>query len=165
MDIRPEVAADEAAISRVITAAFLEAEHRGGNEARIVETLRRAGSLAVSLVAAEDDRIVGHVAFSPVTIDGRSGGWFGLGPVAVLPERQGDGIGSALIEAGLAELRLQGSGGCVVLGDPLFYRRFGFAADPNFRLAGVPAEYFQRLMFKDEPRGGLVEYHPAFEIA
>jgi putative acetyltransferase len=164
VEIRPETPADEAAISSLITAAFLEAEHSGGNEARIVEALRQAAALTVSLVAAKDDRIVGHVAFSPVTVDGRSDGWFGLGPVAVAPGRQRQGIGSALIEAGLAQLRAQGSIGCVVLGEPAYYRRFGFAADPNLRLAGVPAEYFQRLVFDDQPCGGLVKYHPAFEI-
>ena len=148
----------------MIAAAFLEAEHSGGNEARIVETLREAGSLTVSLVATENDRIVGHVAFSPVTIDGRSDGWFGLGPVAVVPDRQGDGIGSALIQAGLTQLRVQGSTGCVVLGEPAYYRRFGFGADPNLRLAGVPAEYFQALVFKEEPCSGLVKYHPAFDV-
>jgi len=162
--VRPEISADEAAISRVITAAFLEAEHTGGNEAKIVETLRNAAALTVSLVATEHDRIVGHVAFSPITIDERSDGWFGLGPVAVLPGRQRDGIGSALIQVGLAQLRAQGSSGCVVLGEPAYYRRFGFAADPNFRLVGVPADYFQRLMFKEQRSGGLVKYHPAFEI-
>ncbi|HEX5259332.1 MAG TPA: N-acetyltransferase [Sphingomicrobium sp.] len=112
----------------------------------------------------ENDRIAGHVAFSPVTVDGLSEGWFGLGPVAVVPDRQGHGIGSALIEAGLVLLRAQGSTGCVVLGEPAYYRRFGFTADPNLRLAGVPANYFQRLMFKQELCGGLVKYHPAFEI-
>lgn len=162
VNIRPEIPADEAAISAVITAAFLEAEHSSGNEAKIVETLREARSLSVSLAAIDNDRIVGHVAFSPVTVDGRSDGWLGLGPVAVLPLRQREGIGSALIEAGLAQLRVQGSRGCVVLGDPAYYRRFGFTADPKLRLVGVPAEYFQRLLFKEQPRSGVVEYHPAF---
>jgi putative acetyltransferase len=162
--IRSEMPADEAAISRVISAAFLEAEHSGGSEARIVETLRKAGGLTVSLVAVENDRIVGHVAFSPVTVDERSNGWLGLGPVAVVSDRQRGGIGSALIEAGLAQLRVQDASGCVVLGEPGYYRRFGFAADPNFRLAGVDAEYFQRLLFKEQLCGGLVKYHPAFDI-
>jgi putative acetyltransferase len=162
--IRSETPADAAEISSVITAAFLEAAHSGGNEARIVETLREAGSLTVSLVATENDMIVGHVAFSPVTIDGRSNGWFGLGPVAVVQDRQGHGIGSALIDAGLAQLRARGSRGCVVLGEPAYYRRFGFVHDPNLRLAGVPAEYFQALMFKEEPCGGLVKYHAAFDV-
>jgi putative acetyltransferase len=165
MEIRPEIPSDEKAISELITAAFLEAEHSGGNEARIVDALRKAGSLSVSLVATENGEIVGHVAFSPVTIDDRSDGWFGLGPVAVVPDRQGEGVGSALIEAGLAELRAAGSKGCVVLGEPAYYSRFGFAADPYLWLAGVPPEYFQALKFEEQPCGGEVKYHAAFGMA
>jgi putative acetyltransferase len=151
-------------MSKVITAAFLEAEHSDGNEAKIVERLREAAALTVSLVATNDEMIVGHVAFSPVTVDGRSDGWFGLGPVAVLPDRQRHGIGTALIQTGLAQLRAQGSIGCVVLGEPGYYCRFGFEVDPDLRLGGVPAEYFQRLKFNEQPCGGLVKYHPAFGI-
>jgi putative acetyltransferase len=164
VDIRPEIPGDAAAISSVITSAFLEAEHTGGNEALIVDKLRDAASLSVSLVATENDRIVGHIAFSPVTVDGRNEGWFGLGPVAVVPDRQGHGIGSALIEAGLDQLRMRGSRGCVVLGEPAYYGRFGFVHDANLSLAGVPPEYFQSLMFKEQPCAGLVKYHPAFDI-
>ena len=165
MDIRPEIPADAAAIFSVITSAFLEAEHSGGNEAVIVDKLRDAASLSVSLVATENDRIVGHVAFSPVTVDRQSDGWFGLGPVAVVPRRQAQGIGSALIEAGLASLRARGSNGCVVLGEPAYYRRFGFTAHPSLRLAGVPPEYFQQLKFTEQSCRGMVEYHAAFEIS
>ena len=164
MDIRPEIPADAAAIFSVITSAFLEAEHSGGNEAVIVDKLRDAASLSVSLVATENDRIVGHVAFSAVTVDRQSDGWFGLGPVAVVPDRQRGGIGTALIEAGLHQLRIMGSSGCVVLGEPAYYGRFGFVHDPNLRLAGVPPDYFQSLMFKGQPCAGLVKYHPAFDI-
>lgn len=164
MAIRPERRGDEGAISAVIAAAFLEAEHRGGNEARIVEALRAANCLAVSLVATKDHSILGHAAFSPVTLDGRSDGWFGLGPVAVLPRWRRLGIASELIEAGIAALRERGARGCVVLGDPGFYGRFGFIADANFRLPGAPAEYFQRLSFHEASDGGLVRYHPAFEV-
>jgi putative acetyltransferase len=164
MEIRSETSSDEEAISKVITAAFLRAEHSGGNEAKIVEALRKARSLAVSLVATENEEIVGHVAFSPVTIDGRSDDWFGLGPVAVVPNRQEKGIGSALIEAGLATLRVRGSKGCVVLGEPAYYSRFGFTADPHLSLAGVPPEYFQQLKFKEQAGGGVVKYHAAFEM-
>jgi len=165
MEIRPEIPSDEKAISELITAAFLEAEHSGGNEARIVDALRKSGSLSVSFVATENGKIVGHVAFSPVTIDDRGDGWFGLGPVAVVPDRQGEGVGSALIEAGLAELRAAGSKGCVVLGEPAYYSRFGFAADPYLWLAGVPPEYFQALKFEEQPCGGEVKYHAAFGMA
>ena len=149
MQIRPEAPSDEEAISAVINAAFLEAEHRGGNEAQVVLDLRGAGGLAISLVAIENDRIVGHVAFSPVMIDGENKGWFGVAPVAVLPLHHRKGIGSALIEAGLARLRAEGAAGCVVLDEPTYYARFGFSADATLRLEGVPPEYFQRLSFDD----------------
>jgi putative acetyltransferase len=105
MQIRPEARCDEEAISAVITAAFLQAVHSGGNEAEIVVALRSAASLAVSLVATESDSVVGHVAFSPVLIQGQDEGWFGLAPVAVLPLHHRRGVGCALIEAGLARLR------------------------------------------------------------
>lgn len=162
MQIRPEEPADEELIRAVITSAFLEAEHSDGNEAAIVDGLRNAGALTISLVAASDGTIVGHVAFSPVMIDGVHDGWFGLGPVSVSPICQREGIGAALIEAGLAHLKRQGSKGCVVLGDPAYYRRFGFAVDPGLRLAGVPPEYFQRLSFGEPHRSGTVTYHPEF---
>jgi putative acetyltransferase len=164
MEIREEQRGEERAIAALIGAAFAGAAHSGGNEAAIVDALRRTDSLAVSLVAAEDGAIVGHVAFSPVATGGRTAGWFGLGPVAVRPERQRRGIGQSLIEAGLARLRAQGAKGCVVLGDPAYYRRFGFAADPAFQLAGVPPEYFLRLAFDSAARGGSVDYHPAFGV-
>jgi len=163
MEIRPELPGDQSAIAQVVTAAFLEAEHSGGNEPEIVDLLRTAGTLSVSLVATEDERIIGHVAFSPVAIDGRSDGWFGLGPVAVEPRRQREGIGRALIEAGIAELRQRGAKGCVVLGDPAYYARFGFAADPGLCLPGVPAEYFQGLPFDGQSCSGVVSYQPAVD--
>ncbi len=162
MQIRPEEFADEEFIRAVTTSAFLEAEHSDGNEASIVDGLRNTGALTISLVAANDGTIVGHVAFSPVMIDGIHDGWFGLGPVSVNPNYQREGVGAALIEAGLADLRREGAKGCVVLGDPDYYRRFGFAVDPDLRLPGVPPEYFQRLSFNGQPQRGSVTYHPAF---
>lgn len=162
MQIRPEKPADEELIRAVTTSAFLEAEHSDGNEASIVDGLRNTGALTISLVAADDMTIIGHVAFSPVMIDGIHDGWFGLGPVSVNPDCQRKGVGTALIKAGLADLRLQGAKGCVVLGDPHYYRRFGFSIDLDLRLPGVPQEYFQRLSFDGQPRSGSVTYHPAF---
>ena len=82
------------------------------------------------------------VNFSPVLIDGEECGWFGLGPVAVEPERQRERIGTALIEHGLAHLRARGARGCVVLGDPAYYRRFGFEPDRTLAYPAAPAEYF-----------------------
>ena len=162
MNVRPERAGEEQAIAALITRAFAGAAHASGEEAAIVERLRRDGDLEAAFVAVDEGRIVGHVAFSPVLIDDKPGHWFGLGPVAVAPERQGEGIGAALIEHGLAYLRTKGARGCVLLGDPGYYRRFGFAADPALTYPGPPPEYFQRIVFIGQAPRGVVSYSPAF---
>jgi putative acetyltransferase len=159
--IRPERPGDETAISRVIGTAFAEADHSAGTEARIVEQLRASRSLALSLVA-DRDGLMGHVAFSPVEVSDGSAGWFGLGPVAVLPHRQGAGIGAALIAEGLDHLRRNGAAGCVVLGEPAYYGRFGFRHDPALVYPGPPPEYFQCLVLSGKPARGTVRYAPAF---
>ncbi|WP_374442753.1 GNAT family N-acetyltransferase [Stella sp.] len=161
--IRLERPGDAPAIAAVVRTAFAGARHRSGTEAAIVAALRAAGALTLSLVASEDGDLVGHVAFSPVTVDGRAVGWFGLGPVAVRPDRQGGGIGQALIREGLDRLRRLGAAGCVVLGAPGFYARFGFVTDAGLRYGGAPPEYFQRLAFTGgPPPAGEVAYHPGF---
>jgi putative acetyltransferase len=162
--VRGETAIDCLAIEAVTTAAFLHAEHRSGTEQHIVAALRKADQLSVSLVVELDGRIVGHVAVSPVTISDGSDGWYGLGPISVLPEFQRTGIGSALMREALAALRQRGARGCVLLGDPAYYQRFGFAPNPRLVLPGVPAEYFQALPFVDALPTGTVTYHAAFDI-
>lgn len=162
IDVRTERPEDATAIGAVTTAAFAGAVHSSGTEAAIVAALRAAGALSVSLVALGNGEIVGHVAFSPVTIDGEGSGWFGLGPVSVRPDRQRAGIGRALIEEGLARLSAGGAAGCVVLGDPAYYARFGFVADPALRYADAPPAYFQRLVFSGPPPAGRVTYHVGF---
>ena len=163
MQIRDERREDHDAIRALTTAAFLDAPHSGGTEAAIVDALRDAGALAVSLVAVEKGRVVGHVAFSAVTIDGKRQGWYGLGPVSVEPARQRGGVGSALIREGLGRLRAMGAGGCVVLGDPAYYGRFGFVSVPALSYPGVPAEYFQRLVLSGDSPAGVVAYHAGFD--
>ncbi|WP_089177373.1 N-acetyltransferase [Bosea sp. AS-1] len=165
MPIRLEQPGDADAIRALTTEAFATAPHSSGTEVAIVDGLRAAGELTLSLVAVEDGEIVGHVAFSPVTIDGAERGWFGLGPVSVRPGRQHSGIGSELIREGLRRLRENGAGGCVLLGDPAYYGRFGFANDPALVLEGVPPEYFMRLGFGAEQPAGTVRYHAAFDGA
>lgn len=162
MIIRDEQPGDAALIRKLVGEAFADAAHSSGTEGKIVDALREAGALAVSLVAIEDADIVGHVAISPVSTGGAVG-WFGLGPVAVVPERQRGGIGSALIEETLARLRQRRAAGCVVLGDPHFYRKFGFSHDPKVTFAGAPPEYFLVLDFGNGRPSGSVEYHPAFD--
>ncbi|NHF73647.1 GNAT family N-acetyltransferase [Paracoccus xiamenensis] len=159
--IRPETPADAAAISALTTAAFAGAEHSDGTEAQIVARLRDAGALLLSLVAERDGEIIGHVAFSDVTIDGKDRGWVGLGPVSVSPGLQAGGIGSALIRDGISRLKSSRKG-CVVLGDPGYYTRFGFAVAPGLTYPDVQAEYFMALSWDGPAPMGEVAYHPAF---
>ena len=162
MLVREETAGDETAIRNLTHSAFLHAPHSNQKEADIVDGLRLASALTVSLIAEEHNDIVGHVAFSPVLINGEDLGWYGLGPVSVLPERQGQGIGSTLIREGLSRLQETGAKGCVLLGDQGYYQRFGFKADDRLKFPGVPAEYFQCLSFNGEIPIGEVSYHAAF---
>ncbi|WP_371833391.1 GNAT family N-acetyltransferase [Ferirhizobium litorale] len=160
--IRPEKPEDAAAIHRLTEIAFKDAPHSDGTEHLIVDRLRMAGALTLSLVAVEAGEVVGHVAFSPVQISSGEDGWYGLGPVSVLPALQRQGIGSALIRQGLSDLSVLGARGCVLLGNPGYYERFGFEADPNLTLADVPPEYFLRKAFSPVYAGGAVTYHPGF---
>ena len=162
MQIRPERAQDIAAIHALTREAFANAPHRDGTEQDVIDALRAAGALSVSLVAEEADGVIGHVALSPVTLRDGSDGWYGLGPVSVAPAQQGRGVGSALMRAALAALQARGANGCVLLGDPAYYGRFGFRADARLRLAGVPAEYFQAVLLRGEWPDADVRYHGAF---
>jgi putative acetyltransferase len=162
IEIRRETAADAQEIEAVTISAFLKAPHTSHTEQYIVSALRNAGKLAVSLVADANGKLIGHVAVSPVTIsDGRSA-WFGLGPISVRPEHQGRGVGSSLIREALRILREQGAAGCVLLGEPEYYRRFGFQVDPNLVLPNVPPECFQVISFESPRPCGTVAYHEAF---
>jgi len=162
MIIRQEQKHDYDAIKQVTADAFALLEHSNQTEPAMIAALRDARALTISLVATDGDEIIGHVAFSPVTIDGEDHRWFGLGPVSVRPDLQGRGVGGALIRQGLNELRAQGAAGCVLLGDPGYYRRFGFENAPDLRYLGGPPEYFMRLTFEGSDPVGQVEYHAAF---
>jgi putative acetyltransferase len=161
--IRTESPADQAAIHALTEAAFLHAAHTNHTEQFIVDALRAAGVLAISLIAEDDGEIVGHVAVSPVVLSDGSTGWFGLGPISVAPARQNQGIGATLVKHALEALRAQGAAGCVVLGEPVYYARFGFAAHAALVLPGVPAEYFQAIALRGEVPAAIVRYHAAFE--
>jgi putative acetyltransferase len=169
---RPEVAivderdGDAATIRAVTLAAFADKPYSRQTEAAIVDALRGAGALTVSLVAAEGGEILGHAAFSPVSIDGDAmRGWYGLGPISVRPDRQGGGIGSRLVREGLARLKAMGARGCVLLGDPRYYGRFGFRAYPQLVLPGLPPEYFQALPLGGDVPAGTVAYHAGFDAS
>ena len=174
--IRFERNTDVDAIDAVIAAAFLHAPHTSHTEQHIVRALRGADALAVSLVgehangsAGVDEgagarEIVGHVAASPVTVAPDAvAGWFGLGPLAVHPDWQRRGLGIELTHESLADLRALGARGCVVLGEPAYYGRFGFRAESRLVLPGVPPEYFQALAFDGPVPAGTVSYHEAFD--
>lgn len=162
LTIRPETKNDERDIANVIALAFADHPMSNGEEVGMVARLRDDDALTLSLVAVSDDAIVGHIAFSAVTIDGKFCGWYGLAPVSVSPQRQHQGVGSALINEGLAQLQQLGAKGCVLLGEPDYYGKFGFEAVADLVLAGVPPEYFQALSFGDHMPSGTVKYHAAF---
>jgi len=163
--IRAEAPADLLPIEAVTVEAFRDAPHASHTEQHIVNALRRANVLAISLVAELDGVVAGHVALSPVVISDGSEGWYGLGPISVLPAHQHCGVGSALMREAIAALRRQGAQGCVLLGDPGYYRRFGFQPDPRLTLAGVPPEYFQALLLGSKIPQGDVTYHAAFKAS
>jgi putative acetyltransferase len=138
-------------------------------EAAIVDVVRAHAQPIISLVAEDEGEIVGHIMFSPVTLEPRPGVLaMGLAPMAVLPHRQRSGIGSALADVGLTECRLLGAVGVVVVGHPRFYPRFGFAAASRFGLTcefEVPDDVFMAIELVEHAfsaTGGRIRYHPAF---
>jgi putative acetyltransferase len=160
--IREEAPTDAAAIHALTAAAFLHAPHTAHTEHFIVGALRRAGALSLSLVADDAGEVIGHVALSPVRISDGSADWFGLGPISVKPELQRNGIGSLLMRAAIERLRQSAAAGCVLVGDPAYYSRFGFKPEPGLVLPGVPQEYFQLLQFGETLPTGEVTFHEAF---
>jgi putative acetyltransferase len=162
IEIRDENADDVAAIEAVTAAAFLNAPHTSHTEQFVVNALRRAGKLAISLVADAGAEIIGHVAVSPVSISDGASAWFGLGPISVLPEHQRRGVGSLLMREALRILHVRRAAGCVLLGEPEYYGRFGFQADANLILREVPPQYFLAISFGTSRPHGTVSYHDAF---
>lgn len=160
--IRDEQVEDIEAIEKLTKAAFQNAEHTSHTEHFIVNSLRNHGQLTISLVAVEDSSIIGHVAISPVQISSGEMGWYGLGPISVDPNKQGLGIGSLLMNKSLEKLKNLGAKGCVLLGDPNYYSRFGFKNYPELILPNVPSEYFQALSFLGHFAKGYVSYHEGF---
>jgi len=160
--IRDEMEADISAITEVTIAAFKTLEISNKTEQYIIEALRAAKALTVSLVAAVDGRVVGHIAFSPVTISDGSRNWYGLGPVSVLPDYQRKGVGKALISEGLSRLRELKARGCCLVGHPGYYEKFGFKNMPGLVHEGVPQEAFFALSFTGHTPQGSVTFHEAF---
>jgi len=164
MTIRPESSNDYQAIREVHIAAFANHPYSHQTEHLIVEALRANGALTVSLVAEMEGKVVGHIAFSPATIDGASQQWFMVGPVGVLPALQRQGIGSKLVKEGLEAIRALEAKGCMLVGEPAYYTRFGFAHNPALTLEGVPREVFLCLPMTEHVPHGKVEHHRAFFV-
>ena len=163
LDIRGETDADAAAIAEVTVAAFETLAISHHTEQFIIAALRAAGALTVSLVAEENGRVIGHIAFSPLTLSDGTRHWYGLGPVSVLPQHQRRGIGKALVQEGLSRLKNMNARGCCLVGHPDYYRQFGFTHLPGLVLEGVPQEFFFALSFDGQVPQGTVTFHDAFK--
>ena len=161
--IRSETGADVSAIAEVTVAAFRTLEISNHTEQFIIAALRAAKALTVSLVGEVDGRVIGHIAFSPLTISDGTRNWYGLGPVSVLPEYQRQGVGKALIQEGLSRLKDMNAKGCCLVGHPDYYRKFGFKNMPELVLEGVPQEVFFALSFDGHTSQGTVTFHDAFK--
>ena len=164
MNIRAEQAGDAEDIRRVNLAAF-----ETSTEAELVDALRREAAPIISLVAQDDVEVIGHVLFSPVTLTTEpSLTLMGLAPMAVIPSRQRQGVGSALVREGLDRCRRIGAVGLVVLGHAEFYPRFGFVPAGRLSLRceyDVPEDIFMACeLVEGALRGlsGVVRYHQVF---
>jgi putative acetyltransferase len=162
--IRSEINSDIDAITEVTIAAFRTLEISNQTEHFIVEGLRAGNALAISLVAELAGRVIGHIAFSRVTMSDATPDWYGLGPVSVLPEHQRQGIGGALIREGLARLEDLHARGCCLVGHPDYYGQFGFENVDGLGLDGVPPEAFFAITFDGKMPRGKVAFHEAFKV-
>ncbi len=162
MIIRYEKNTDITAIAEVTIEAFKNLAISNQTEHFIINALRSAGVLTISLVAEIDEKIVGHIAFSPITISDNTTDCYGLGPVSVKPDFQKNGIGKALINKGLTLLKERGAKGCALVGDPNYYKHFGFKNYPELIHDGVPQEVFLVLPFTETVPKGFVVFHEGF---
>ena len=161
--IRNETDVDAGAITDVTIAAFKTLEISNHTEQFVIKALRASKALTVSLVAELEGCVIGHIAFSPVTISDGTQNWYGLGPVSVLPAYHRQGIGKALVLEGLSRLKALNAGGCCLVGHPDYYRRFGFRNMSGFVHEGVPQEVFLALSFDGHTPQGSVTFHEAFK--
>jgi len=166
LHIRPETLDDGLLIDVIQYAAFKNhPQHAPGaqpTEHRIIRALRDGDALAVSLLIEMNGEAVGHIALSPASIGRDASGWLLLGPVGVLPARQGSGFGSALVRAAVRQAQARNAAGVVLVGDPGFYARFGFARVPGLAWPGVPDQYVLALPLADRSPRGDIACHPAF---
>lgn len=161
--IRNETPDDLDVISEVTIAAFRPLGFETLNEPYIIEALRTAGALTISLVAEIDNKVIGHIAFSPATVSDGTPGWYALGPVSVLPEYQRTGIGRALIWAGLERLKAMHAKGCCLVGHPDYYGKVGFIHPIGLYYEGVPEDLFFAISFDGQYPQGVVAFHEGFK--
>lgn len=163
INIRSEESSDIDVITELTKAAFENHPPDRQIEHFIILDLRAAGALSISLVSEVDGLIVGHIAFSPVTISDGTTNWYGLGPVSVLPDYQGCKIGMTLVNTGLDLLKSMGAKGCAIAGLPIYFNRFGFTNHPQLIHEEGPQEIFSAKSFIDWVPCGKVEFHQAFK--
>lgn len=163
--IRDETKGDVDVITDVTIAAFASLDVSSHTEQFIVKALRHAHALSLSLVAEVDGRVVGHIAFSPLSIADGSRNWYGLGPLSVLPAYQRRGIGTALMHEGLSRLKAMGARGCCLVGHPAYYRKFGFEHIAGLVLPEVPEDVFFALSFDGSHPQGEATFHEGFRAA
>lgn len=161
--IKTESTADRNQIAEVTVAAFETLAISKHTEQFIIEALRAAGALTLSLVAELDGRVIGHIAFSPVVMSDGTPGWYGLGPVSVSPPYQHQGVGKALIQEGLSRLQAMNARGCCLVGHPEYYKQFGFQNVASLAHEGVPPEFFFALAFAGSVPQGTVTFHEGFK--
>ncbi len=164
MRVRPEDVTDRSAVRAVNEAAF-----DSSAEADLVDVLHGGSTEVISLVAERDDVVVGHILFSQVTLTGhRPLNLMGLGPMAVTPQQQRTGVGSALVREGLARCKQHGVAAVVVLGHPDYYPRFGFVPASRFSIRceyDVPDDVFMIIELKAGAlvnASGVILYDKAF---
>jgi putative acetyltransferase len=115
-----------------------------------------------SIATMQYGEVIGQITFSPAIVEDASSPWFALGPVSVVPSRQGEGVGSALIHEGLGRIKSMGALGCILTGDPNYYRKFGFALSPTNAPENEPEQYFQLKLLGGEQPVGKFSFHRAF---
>lgn len=163
MLIRPEKESDIPTIANLLKQAFFQQPFSNNDEYLLVDRLRKQNGLTVSYVAVIDNEIIGYIAFSPVTIDGKQCNLLGLAPVAVMPNYQNKGVGTALINYSLTEIKNMGFDGCVLVGFPDYYHKMGFIPAYPLIYSGAEQTYFMKTLFNDDiTLSGEVEFHPAF---
>ena len=165
MIIRPETENDFETIAKITAEAFAPKPFSQGTEPAVIDAVRASADLTLSLVAEEDRVLLGQITFTPVTIDGVHEEWFGLGAVAVRPDRQSEGIGGTLLREGLERLKLMNAAGCVLVGDPAYYGRFGFKNDCGLLNGELDARVIQKLVLTGPDKTGTLAYCASFERA